>query len=886
MLQHTALPGTPASPPTPWLERWVDATLAAMLMLVSVPVLAPWLLAGTFTRTPKLGQQGHVFQRFGWQPARSLAGRVGWRLGVGKWLTWWHVLKGDLAWAGPRALSLEEALPPPGLAAARSAVRPGVCSLWQLRQSTSIDYGTEWEADAEQIRQTGWRSRWALVARCVLAMAYGQQDKGPAPDAVWVDTVKVHSVSMEDALDRIEAHASRAVATPLQVAFVNPDCVNIARRDPAYRRTVNQAGLVLPDGIGMRIAGKLLRKPFRQNVNGTDLFPRLCARLGQRGGSLYLLGAQPGVAAGVANWVASHHPGVRVVGAEHGFFSAEELPQVLARIQAAQPDVLLVAMGAPAQDRWIAQHAAAAGARVALGVGGLFDFYSGRVVRAPQWVREMGLEWAFRLMQEPGRLWRRYLVGNVSFLVAVAMQRLLGSASDWDFVHGGATASPVQAAARRGVVLALTDGGDAVWNEAGVQPACLPLGDRPLIMRTLETLAAMGCQHIDVLADTGVDELAAYLGDGTRWGTRVSLHRVANRQQAVARLNALAWNAGEAVVLARADQWLPVQSLQAHAEEVVWVHNGQAGLAWAGWACVQTDRLAGLVKEVLSDSPLAGAVVSSLSMEGAQAPYSFTSPALALAAQARWMGGAVQDTLVERAPGVRISPSARIAADATVIGPVEILSGAVVSAGAVVGPHAHVGAGAVIESGATVRDAMLAPDTYVATGASVEGALVLSTGLVSARWHQWLPARLTLAAAGPLDGLKHARVSLAERMVALALLAATALPAGMAWLLGSEARVVRHLLPGLPQVIRGRMPLVGVGCEGGWPASVADAGWVDSLAQAPRGLVTPALALGGALATPEARAWADIHWLSNPSWSQRWQLLAAYARHAARPAMA
>lgn len=886
MMHNPVCQNAPVAPAPTDVNRWLDAVVAAVLGLLSAPVCAPWLLAGTLTRTPQVGQHGHVFQRLGWQPARSLAGRVGWRLGVGKWLAWVHVLKGELAWVGPRALGLAEAPPSQPLAALRSAVRPGVCSLWQLRQLTSIDYGTEWDADAEQLRQTGVRARWALLARCLVALAYGNLSKGPAPDTVWVDTVKVHSLSMSDALDRIDAHVASQQAAPLQVAFVNPDCVNIARRDVAYRRTVNQAGLVLPDGIGMRIAGKLLHKPFRQNVNGTDLFPRLCDRLGQRGGSLYLLGAQPGVAAAVANWVAIHHPGVRVVGAEHGFFGAEELPGVLARIQTAQPDVLLVAMGAPAQDRWIAQHAEATGAKVALGVGGLFDFYSGRVVRAPQWVREIGLEWAFRLLQEPGRLWRRYLVGNVSFLIAVALQRLLGSAGDWDFAQSPAASPAVAPVARRGVVLAFTDGADAVWQHAGVQPACLPLGDRPLVMRTIETLAAMGCEHIDVLADLGLDELACHLGDGTRWGARVRLHRVANRQQGVARLKALDWADQAPVVLARADQWLPVQSLVASADEVVWVHADQQGLQWAGWACVQPDRLAGVVSGLLSARPLADAVVSGLSPVGAQAPYSFATPTQALQAQARWMAGAVQDTLTERAPGVRIAPSARIAADAVVVGPVEILPGAVVASGAVVGPHAHVGAGAVIEAGAVVRNAMLAAGTYVSSGTTVEEALVLPTGLISARWDQWLPARLTLAAAGPLDGLQHAHVGAAERLVAAALLAAAALPAGLAWLLGSQSRVVRHLLPGLPQVICGRMPLVGVCGEGSWPASVVDAGWSDSLQQAPRGLVTPALALGAALGTHEARAWADIHWLANPSWSQRWQLLAGYVRHASRPTAA
>jgi len=875
----------PIATPSAFAERVIDVTLAAGFALLSAPVYGLLLRAGTITHTPQTGLGGQVFQRLGWQPNRTLSGRIAWRLGAGKWLALVHVLKGDLAWAGPRALQPSEPLPPQPLAGFRAATRPGVCSLWQLRQLTSIDYGTEWDADAEQLQQVGFRARWGLVARCWVAMFYGSRGQGHETDSVWVDTVRVHSLSMEEAIDRIEGHITGTPAGVLQVAFANPDCVNIARRNADYRSTLNQTGLVLPDGIGMRMAGKLLKKPFRQNVNGTDLFPRLCARAGQRGGSLYLLGARPGVAEAVAEWVARHHPSVKVVGAEHGYFSAEELPAVLARIRATQPDMLLVAMGAPAQERWIAQHAEASGAKVALGVGGLFDFYSGRMVRAPQWVRELGMEWAFRLLQEPGRMWRRYLVGNFTFLMAVALQRLLGSASDWDFEPALAVPARGDVRARRAVVWAVADRTHDVWRDAGVQPATLPLGDRPMVMRTMETLAAMGCREIDVLADHGLDVLTEQLGDGTRWGVHIRLHGVAHHRQGLARLKALAWETDEPVVFARADHWLPSQSLACASEEVLWARVGDDSTHWTGWACVRSSRLAGVVASLMSDQALEHPAVEDIPVAWVPLPYMFDAPAAVLQAQARWMAQAVHDTLPERSPGVRVAPSAHIAPDATVIAPVEILAGAVVGSGAVVGPCAHVGAGVVIERLATVRHAMLAAGTYVASGAEVDNALVLATGVVSARWAQWLPARLTLAATGPLAQPQGSVVGIAERFLALGLLVLAAGPALVAWGLGSQSRLVRHLVPGLPQVVRGRVSLIGRGDFPVWPASVVDAGWVETCQQAPRGLVTPAMALGASIDTPEARAWADIHWLVNPSWAQRWQLLGAYARHLGRPAV-
>jgi hypothetical protein len=473
----------------------------------------------------------------------------------------------------------------------------------------------------------------------------------------------------------------------------------------------------------------------------------------------------------------------------------------------------------------------------------------------------------------------------------VALQRLLGSASDWNFEQASAPQAPAPAVARRGVVLAMAEGSDAVWADAGVQPVTLPLGDRPLVMRTIETLAAMGCQQVDVLADDGLDVLTQQLGDGTRWGVQIHLHRVADRRRGLERLKALAWQGDEPVLLARADHWLPAQSLASSSDEVVWVHvgaqgeQGAQGVQWAGWACVRSSRLVGVVEGLMSVQSLSHAAVVDMPVAGVQAPYVFSSPSGVLQAQARWMAEAARDTLPERAPGVCIAQSARIAPDATVIGPVEILSGAVVASGAVVGPHAHVGAGVVIEPLATVRHAMLASGTYVAGGADIEHAIVLPTGVLSARWGQWLPARLTLAAAGPLDAPQGAVVGLPERVLALGLFALAGLPGLVARALGSQSRLARHLVPGLPQVIRGRVPLVGVGRATVWPASVAAAGWATTLRQAPHGLVTPALALGSSLDTPEAKAWADIHWLANPSWSQRWQLLGAYARQLGQPAL-
>lgn len=242
------------------------------------------------------------------------------------------------------------------------------------------------------------------------------------PAALAIRGIRLLNLATDEALAAIEVAVAAGKST--SVAFVNADCVNIAAGDPAYRDDLAKIDWVFIDGVGMRIAGRILGQPVRDNVNGTDLFPLLCESLARRRKSLFLLGARPGVAAAAADWVRREHPGVTVAGSHHGYFSDADEATVLARIRASRPDVLLVALGAPRQEAWITRNLSASGATVAIGVGGLFDYYSGRIPRAPLWLRRLGLEWIYRLLQEPGRLWRRYLLGNAVFVGRIAVDRI------------------------------------------------------------------------------------------------------------------------------------------------------------------------------------------------------------------------------------------------------------------------------------------------------------------------------------------------------------------------------------------------------------------------------------------------------------------------------
>lgn len=195
---------------------------------------------------------------------------------------------------------------------------------------------------------------------------------------------------------------------PRQVVTVNPEFVMAARKNEAFRKALNGADLAVPDGVGLIWAGLLLRHPFRGRVPGVELTRALAALCAARGYRLYLLGAAPGVAEETAQRLQQESPGLPIAGTYAGSPAPEEEEAIVARIRAASPRLLLVAYGAPQQDLWLRRNLPRLGAVVGIGVGGTFDYISGRVPRAPGWMRRAGLEWLYRLVRQPWR-WRRML---------------------------------------------------------------------------------------------------------------------------------------------------------------------------------------------------------------------------------------------------------------------------------------------------------------------------------------------------------------------------------------------------------------------------------------------------------------------------------------------
>lgn len=223
----------------------------------------------------------------------------------------------------------------------------------------------------------------------------------------------------------VDASADQAVTHLLSTGrrrafFMNAHCCNVRRRDPEYRRAVDAADVLLPDGIGIELAAKMTGQKLVQNLNGTDLVPALLERAARMGKSVFLFGGTPGTADAAANHLIHAIPHLRIAGTRDGFAGAANDEAVIEDINESGADIVLVALGVPMQEIWLHRHAHRLDAPLTLAVGALFDFLAGTVVRAPKLVRRAKMEWVWRLAQEPRRLAKRYLAGNLAFLAHAA----------------------------------------------------------------------------------------------------------------------------------------------------------------------------------------------------------------------------------------------------------------------------------------------------------------------------------------------------------------------------------------------------------------------------------------------------------------------------------
>jgi N-acetylglucosaminyldiphosphoundecaprenol N-acetyl-beta-D-mannosaminyltransferase len=231
--------------------------------------------------------------------------------------------------------------------------------------------------------------------------------------------VPIDDLSMQEAIERLEEFIKigRATGKSHQIATVNADFVVNSLHDPELRRILQESDMATADGMPLVMGARMLGVQLSGRVTGADLVPALAERAARKGYSVYMLGARPGVAVRAAKILQSRYPGLNIVGVvSPPNTSVLEMDRsVLDAVKAAHPDILLVAFGNPKQEKWISMYARELSVPICIGIGGTLDMIAGITKRAPVWMQQAGLEWLYRLLQEPRRLWKRYVLDMAYF---------------------------------------------------------------------------------------------------------------------------------------------------------------------------------------------------------------------------------------------------------------------------------------------------------------------------------------------------------------------------------------------------------------------------------------------------------------------------------------
>ena len=225
----------------------------------------------------------------------------------------------------------------------------------------------------------------------------------------------VNALSMDETVDYIKKVIARR-NPPVQHVVINALKVNLMEEDPKLREIVNSCPLINADGSSILWAAKKLGVPIKERVTGIDLFQRLVKEAAENGYKIYLFGAKEEVVTKVRDIFQKEYPTLKIAGYRNGYFTPEEEPQIVADMAASGADMMFVAFSSPKKEYWVNKYLNQLNIPFVMGVGGSFDVVAGVTKRAPEFWQKIGMEWFYRFIQEPRRLWKRYVVGNAKFI--------------------------------------------------------------------------------------------------------------------------------------------------------------------------------------------------------------------------------------------------------------------------------------------------------------------------------------------------------------------------------------------------------------------------------------------------------------------------------------
>ena len=239
----------------------------------------------------------------------------------------------------------------------------------------------------------------------------------------------VDALTMDETIEEIEKIIREK--KPVQHVVINASKVNLMQKDKNLTKIVNACPIINADGASILWAAKMLNIPVKERVTGIDLFLNLVKLADAKGYKIFLFGAKEDVVKKVKDIFCQKYKNLNIVGIRNGYFSPEEETEIAEQIRDAKPDILFVAFSSPKKEYWIKKYLDIMNVPFVMGVGGSFDVVAGVTSRAPRWMQEHGLEWFYRFIQEPGRMWKRYIVGNLKFVLLTFKTKMRRGKYKW-----------------------------------------------------------------------------------------------------------------------------------------------------------------------------------------------------------------------------------------------------------------------------------------------------------------------------------------------------------------------------------------------------------------------------------------------------------------------